>query len=156
MNDKQLSKVNQFFSEELFRHMNDVAIFQHEDGSYEFFNKYLVRKDSNGYRVTSKYGFQLQVFSALKFAAAWCIFDNRNKHAQAKRLEYLDQMLSGSEVSIEMHKNLLRKAKDTENKLIYAAKLSEDQNKKKRMLAEMQSFIKESNMLQTQKFANKR
>lgn len=156
MNDKQLTRVNQFLSKELFQHMNDVAIFQHEDGSYEFFNKYLVSKDPFGYKVTSKYGSQMHVFSALKFATAWCIFDNRNKHAQAKRLEYLDQMLSGSEVSIEMHKNLLRKAKDTENKLIYAAKLSEDQNKKKRMLAEIQAFIKESNILQTQKFANKR
>lgn len=155
MNNKVLTKVNKFLAKELFQNMNDIIIFQNEDGSYEFFNKFNVVKETYGYQVYSKYNSETHRFSSLKSAAAWCVFENRNKYVQAKRIEYLDQMISGSEVSIEMQKILLKKARETESKLIYAAKLNEEQNKRKRMIAEIQSYIRESNRLQTQKFSHK-
>lgn len=155
MNDKLLTKVNKFLSKELFHNMNDIIIFQNDDGSYEFFNKYNVIKEEYGYQVFSKYNSETHRFSSLKSATAWCIFENRNKYVQAKRIKYLDQMISGSEVSIEMQRNLLKKAKETESKLIYAAKLNEEQHKRKRMITEMQSYIRESSRLQTQKFSHK-
>ncbi len=155
MNDKLLTKVNKFLSKELFHNMNDIIILQNEDGSYEFFNKYNVIKESYGYQVSLKYNSETYRFSSLKSATAWCIFENRNKYVQAKRIQYLDQMISGSEVSIEMQRNLLKKSKETESKLIYAAKLNEEQYKRKRMVAEMQSYIRESSRLQTQKFSHK-
>jgi hypothetical protein len=155
MNNKVLTKINKFLAKELFQNMNDIIIFQNDDGSYEFFNKYNVIKEVCGYQVYSKYNSETHRFSSLKSAAAWCIFENRNKYVQAKRIEYLDQMISGSEVSIEMQRNLLKKAKETESKLIYAAKLNEEQHKRKRMITEMQSYIRESSRLQTQKFSHK-
>jgi hypothetical protein len=155
MNDKLVTKVNQFLSKELFQNMNDIAIFQNDDGSYEFFNKYLVIKHHSGYKVKTKFDSHERLFSSLKFAVTWCIFENRNKYVRAKRIEYLDQMLAGSEVSIEIHRHLIKKAKETENKLIYVAKLTEEQAKRKKMLGEMYTYVNESKSLQTQKFAAK-
>jgi hypothetical protein len=65
-------------------------------------------------------------------------------------------MIAGTEASIEVHKNLIKKTTNTENQLIYIAKLSEEQAKRKQMVQEMASFINESRNWQTRKFVAKR
>jgi uncharacterized protein YchJ len=65
-------------------------------------------------------------------------------------------MLAGTEVSIEVHKNLIRKTSNTENQLIYIAKLSEEQVKRKQMITELSSFVNETKSWQTRKFVAKR
>jgi hypothetical protein len=92
----------------------------------------------------------------LKNALTWCIFENRTKFSQARRIEYLDNMIAGTEVSIEVHKNLIKKTTNTESQLIYIAKLSEEQAKRKLMIQEMTSFMNESKKWQTRKFVAKR
>jgi hypothetical protein len=156
MNDVTLNKISQFLSKEFFNNMSDVAIIQHEDGSYEFFNRYIVHQVKTGYQVHLKYNSDVKLFSSVKNALTWCIFEHRTKFMQARRIEYLDSMIAGTEASIEVHKNLIRKTTNTENQLIYIAKLSEEQAKRKQMVQEMTSFINESKTWQTRKFVAKR
>lgn len=151
-----LNKISQFLSKEFLQNMSDISMIQHEDGSYEFFNRYTVRQVKIGYEVHLNYNSDVKIFSSLKNALTWCIFENRTKFTQARRIEYLDNMLAGTEVSIEVHRNLIRKTSNTENQLIYIAKLSEEQAKRKQMILELASFVNESKNWQTRKFVAKR
>jgi hypothetical protein len=156
MNDIMLNKISQFLTKEFLQNMSSIAMVQNNDGSYEFFNRYKVQKIKIGYEVQLKYNSDVKLFSSLKNALTWCIFENRTKFMQARRIEYLDSMIAGTEVSIEVHKNLIKKTTNVENQLIYIAKLSEEQAKRKLMIQEMTSFINESKKWQTRKFVAKR
>lgn len=156
MNDKIINRVADFFNTRLLNTVGDISIFQNDDGSYELFNRYVVYKKPNGYLVTPIYNSDEKLFSSLKNAVTWCVFENRKKYQKAQRIEYLDKMITGMDLNIEVHKRLIKKSTDIENKLIYAAKLSDEQNKKKIMLHEMSGYIHESKALQTQKFDAKR
>lgn len=155
MNDKLVERISQFLSRELFHKMGDIAIFKYEDGTYELFNKYYIIEEKGYYSIKPKHYENTKTFSSLRNAVTWCSFDNRNKLTQANRIEYLDTMISGLDANITVHKNLINKTKDIENKLIYIAKMSEEQTKKKFMVEEMSSFINESRNWQTRKFAAK-
>ena len=154
--DIEQNKVAQILKKEFFSKMSDIAMMQNEDGSYEFFNRFTVYPTDNGYQIFIRNSSDIKLFSSLKNALTWCIFENRTKYSQAKRIEYLDCMIAGADMNIQIHRNLMKKATDTEYKLIYAAKLSEEQTRKRQMVAEMTSFINESNNWQTRKFATKR
>lgn len=156
MNDKVIERVSQFLLRELFTKLEDVAILQHEDGTYEFFNRYSIKKENNDmFRVSLKYNSDIKQFSSLKNAVTWCVFDYRNKFSRANRIEYLDKMIVASELNIAVHKNLARKTHDIDTKLIFLAKLNEDQVKRKTYLEEMFGYFRESKQLQTQKFSTK-
>jgi len=155
MNDKLVEKINQFLSKELLHKMGDIAIFKYEDGTYELFNKYHIIEEKGNYIIKPKRSFDTMNFSSLRNAVTWCSFDNRNKLTQADRIAYLDSMISGLDANITVHKNLIARTKDVEYKLIYIAKMSEEQAKKKYMVEEMSSFINESKNWQTRKFATK-
>lgn len=152
--DKLTAKISSFLTREFFK-VSNIAIIKNDDGSYEFFNRYSISENPTGYKVESKYNSEIRYFASLKNAVTWCIFENRNKFTQAKRIEYLDQMISGNETAIDLHKKLIRKSQNLEHKLIYIAKLSEEQIRKKQMVQEMASYIAESNTWQTRKFATK-
>jgi hypothetical protein len=156
MNDVMLNKISQFLSKEFLQNMSNISMIQNNDGSYEFFNRYTVHQVKTGYEVHLKYNSDVKMFSSLKNALTWCIFENRTKFTQARRIEYLDNMLAGTEVSIEVHKNLIKKTSNTDNQLIYIAKLSEEQAKRKQMILELASFVNESKNWQTRKFVAKR
>ncbi len=151
-----LNKISQFLTKEFLQSMSNIAMVQNTDGSYEFFNRYKVQQVKIGYEVHLKYNSDIKLFSSLKNALTWCIFENRTKFSQARRIEYLDNMIAGTEVSIEVHKNLIKKTTNTESQLIYIAKLSEEQAKRKLMIQEMTSFMNESKKWQTRKFVAKR
>lgn len=155
MNNKLKEKVTQFLAKEFQYRVGDISIFVNDDGTYEFFNKYYIKENPNGYEVTCKYNSDVRLFSVLKNAVAWCIFDQRNKYAKAARIEYIDKMIGSTELSILLHRKLIQKSKDIENKLIYSAKLNEDQLKRKTYIIEMAGYINESRQWQTQKFATK-
>lgn len=155
MNDRLVEKINQFLSKELFHKMGDIAIFKYEDGTYELFNKYYIVEEKGSYIIKPKHSFDTKNFSSLRNAVTWCSFDNRNKLTQANRIEFLDTMILGLDSNITVHRNLITRAKDLEIKLIYIAKMSEEQARKKYMVEEMSSFINESRTWQTRKFAAK-
>lgn len=155
MNNLIIAKIEKFFAKEFPSKYKDILIFQNDDGSYELFDKYLINKHVAGYLITSKYCTDGKIFSSLKNAVTWCIFDNKNKVHQTNRIEYLDKMLAGTEVNILVHKKLIEKTSDIEHKLIYVSKLSQEQVRKKEMLEELDDFIVQSKNWQTRKFAPK-
>ena len=145
-------KVLEFLMKEFYQNMTDVAIFKNDDGSYELFNKYYISKTTNGYKVSLKYFSQQKIFASLKNAVTWCIFENGNKYSQAKRIEFLDQMIEGMEMNMEVHKRLIKKTKDADSRIIYVSKLVEDQAKKKKMVKELASYVTEAKTAQAKKF----
>jgi hypothetical protein len=156
MNDTEIQKITEFFSKDFFYKLENIAILQHDNGSYEFFNKYIILKEKKYYRLIYKYNSTEKLFSSIKNAVAYCIFEERNKFYEAERIEYLDQMLSGKDLSISHYRKLIGKTTDLETKLIYLAKLTEEENKKKLFTEELLGYIQESNVYQTKKFAAKR
>lgn len=154
INNKHITKVTNFLSKEYMKNVSNISIFQNEDGSYDFFNKYTIRENSG--RVTVDLNYATKFFSSLKHAVTWCVHDHENKLTNAKRIEYLDIMISGTEVAIDMHKKLLKKSKDMEITLIHLAKLNEEKLKRSTLIREMEGFILDSKNLQTKKFAVKR
>lgn len=155
MNDRNIAKLDKFFKKEFVNNMDDVAIFRNSDGSYELFDKYLIHKNEDYYRLTTKYSSTTKCFSSLKNAVTWCIFDKRNKLDVLSRIEELDRMIDGMDISINIHKKLIEKSKDRELKLIYAAKLSQEQVVRKKYINELLTFINDSKYWQSQRFAAK-
>ena len=101
---KALNKLDSFFSADLEKTVADVIILQHSTGGYELFNKYDLYKENNFVKVMVRYTHTIKEFSSLKVAMSWCIYDKRNKITEAKRLEQLDQLLTGINVAINSHK----------------------------------------------------
>jgi hypothetical protein len=67
----------------------------------------------------------------------------------------LDMNLSSVEVHILIHSKLFKKAKKTEDKLIYLAKLNEDKFQKKSMSEELNKYIVNSYAWQQKRFGLK-
>jgi len=155
MNNKHLDKLDKFLKKEFVNKVNDIAIFKDSNGTYELFDRYIIKKNEQYYTLVCKYGSIEKTFMSLKNAVTWCIFDKRNKLDVLARIENLDRMLEGIDVSINIHKRLIEKSKDKELRLIYAAKLSQEQVKRKKYLNELLVFINDSKYWQSQRFALK-
>mgnify|MGYP003332683708 FL=1 len=87
--------------------------------------------------------FRSVFFYSLKNAVTWCIFQKRNKLREANRVEYLDKSLESIRNMIVWHKTLIKKVTDPEIRLIYLAKLSYDDSKRRTLLKELNSFLQE-------------
>lgn len=154
MNKTTIDKISRFLLNEFNNNLSNISFFQNIDGTYEIFGRYYVKKHNLGYKVTSLNRSKEVFFSDLRNAVAWCIFDYTNKFFKSSRVEYIDSMLSGLDLNIQIHKRLIKNTKDIDNKLIFVAKLYEDQLRKKHYLDEMQTYINESRILQTKKFSS--
>lgn len=150
-NQVLLNKINSFFSTDLEKSMANIMIMQNDDGTYELFNKYIISTEHADVVVKSKYTHTVKKFSSLPIAVTWCIFDKRNKIAELNRVEYLDQMLSGLNYSITLHKKLFKNNKDMT--FISLAKLSQDLYKKKLLNTELMEYIAESKIWQLKQFS---
>lgn len=153
---KNQSKIEKFFVKELSSELSEVFIVDYDDGSYELFNKYRIEPLDNGlFKVVYFTASGEHIFSSKKHAFTWCIFDKYKKIRESNRIEELDLLLSGLEVSMAQQKKLLARAKDNETKLIYLVKLQEARRKKNAMTKEINSYINISKHWQTNKFTNK-
>lgn len=136
--------------------LQDLVIYQESDGSYQLFNKYVIRKVSPGeYAVTTNSSDTLLRFNSLKNATAWCIFDKRNKFYETRRILELDNKLGGIEVDILIHQKLFKKSKLDEDLLINIAKLNEDRIKKQMIMEELDGYVAESKVWQERRFERK-
>lgn len=149
-------KIENFLKKEFNSNLKDICIIQSEDGSFELFNEYVIRKQTNGlYNVSPLYIISSHQFTSLKNAFTWCIFHKYKRFKDTKRIEELDLLLSSVNVTLFQQKKLLLKSKDLENKLIYNAKIHEEKIKKNIMLKELTNYINISKHLQTRKFLDK-
>jgi hypothetical protein len=151
--EKQLEKLMQT---EFVGQLEDVIIFQNPDNSYELFNTYHINKNNNDeYIVKMHTTFTTHNFNTLKHAVAWCTFDKRNMLYQSNRILKLDNLLAGLEVDISLHTKMFKNAKNTEDRLIFLSKLSEDKLKKRQITDELYTYINDSKRWQTKRFNTK-
>jgi len=156
MTDKNNEKLEKFFSKDFILKYKNLIILQNEDGTYDLFDRYCITKWKNRYKIIFRYNSNEKIFSSIKNAVTWCIFDYRNRFTECNRIEYLDKILSSIDNGIVIHKSLLnKKSIDYSDKLIYASKLSEEISRKKYMQEEMNSFIVQSRIWQSEKFSVK-
>lgn len=155
IDDRTLAKIEKFIPKSYIKDLEDVIVYQNEDGSYELFNKYKIEKlSSNEYNVYI-WGISSLTFYSLKNAVTWCTYDKRNRVLDSNRIHYLDSGLVRIEAMIEQHQRLVKKANNPDSKLIYLAKLTEEKLHKKQMLSEIGSYINQSKLWQTQRFNRK-
>lgn len=149
-------KLDKMISTSEFSKLQDVVIFKDTDGTYQLFNKYHIRKNSdNDIIVSLNNGDDINSFFSLKNAVCWCVFDKLGKYVLANRIIDLDMHLSSIEVHISIHSKMFKKAKKTEDKLIYLAKLNEDKHQKRSMSDELSNYIRNSYTWQQQRFGLK-
>ena len=92
---------------------------------------YIKKKDTNDVVVSLNNGDDVNSFCNMKNAVCWCVLDKIGKYNLADRVIDLDMHLSSVEVHISIHSKLFKKAKKTEDKLIYLAKLNQDKLQQK-------------------------
>ena len=83
------------------------------------------------------------------------VLDKIGKYHLADRVINLDMHLSSLEVHISIHSKLFKKAKKTEDKLIYLAKLNQDKLQKSAMSEELSKYIQDSYNWQQKRFGLK-
>lgn len=147
--EKKFKKV---ISKQELDRLQDIAIFQNPNGTYEVFNSYLIDKKPEGAIVKLYNGDTINSFYNLKNAMCWCIFDKRGRYSSADRIVELDLKLSAIEVNMTMHQKLFKKSKDADTRLIYLAKLNEDKYKKRQMTDELNAYLAESNSWQQRSY----
>ena len=151
--EKQLEKL---MKTDFVGQLEDVIIFQNPDNSYELFNMYHINKSgTNEYIVKMHTTFTTHNFNTLKHAVAWCTFDKRNMLYQSNRILKLDNLLAGLEVDISLHTKMFKNAKNTDDRLIFLSKLSEDKLKRRHITDELYTYINDSKKWQTRRFNTK-
>ena len=150
-NDK---KIADFFYREYENKTKDISIFRNTDGSYELYDKYIIteNKTSKKYLIQKRTTHLEKNFSSLKNAVTWCVFEKYNKINEMKRIEQLDGTIESMESSIVRYKTLIHKTKDQGYRLIYSAKLSNDEIKKAALVEELLSFINDAKLWQEKLF----
>jgi len=139
-----------------FSKLQDVVIFQDTNGTYSLFNKYHIKKkDTNDVVVSLNNGDDVNSFCNMKNAVCWCVLDKIGKYQLANRVIDLDMHLSSVEVHITIHSRLFKKARKTEDKLIYLAKLNQDKLQQKAMSEELSKYIQDSYVWQQKRFSSK-
>lgn len=156
MNDTVvLNKINQFFNDDIINRSANIAIFKNPDGSYEFFNKFIIKQENNKVKIYKKTTHDVRTFLSLKFAVAWCVFEEKNKIIEMRKIEDLDRKLGSVDAEIKLHKYLIQNTKNNESKLIYNAKLSNEIAIRKELMHEASNIIKLSTQYQSDRFNKK-
>ena len=149
-------KLDKMISNSEFAKLQDVVIFKDTDGTFNLFNKYHIKKkDVNDIVVSLNNGDDVNSFFNMKNAVCWCVLDKIGKYHLADRVINLDMHLSSLEVHISIHSKLFKKAKKTEDKLIYLAKLNQDKLQKSAMSEELSKYIQDSYIWQQKRFSSK-
>jgi len=142
--DKNLLKLEKVISQEYIDELRDIIIYQDIDGSFNLYGKYKVIKTVDGvYKVNVDTTYTEQIFYKLTNAIAWCSFDKRKLYNKASRLQQLDRLVYSMDTEIQIQAKLLKKTKDPSNAIIYLSKLSNNKEKKRNFISELNYFITE-------------
>tara|TARA_R110000868_G_scaffold200494_1_gene447869 strand:+ start:1389 stop:1862 length:474 start_codon:yes stop_codon:yes gene_type:complete len=156
INDKTIARIISFLHTAYATKNDDISIYRNDDGSYDFFDRYIIVDHGAKVTVEIKYNYGTHEFSSLKNAVTWCIFEKQNKIMITKRIASLDSMISSVEAEIAIHKGMVKRSKIPDSTLIWLAKLNEEQRSRTAMVNELDGYIRESKNWQSKKFAMKR
>lgn len=149
-------KLTKIISYKERKNIESISIFEISKNRYSVFGKYyIVKKSKSNIEVKQLNGELIHSFFSMRNAICWCIYDLRGKYMSANRVITLDRNISNEEAQIAVHSGLFNRAKNTDDKLIFLAKLNEEKLKRSQMHSELEDYIAESNFWQQQKFKMK-
>lgn len=149
-----VSKLARFFDQELEEAKKFLIVSN--NGVYELFGRFKIEPKKTYFLVTDFKTKETVEFSSLKYAVAWCILLDGEKHVDSRRLHTLDLKLCSLYTDIAVHRKMLKSANDSDAKLLYKIKLQEDSFKKKTVIKEIDTYINNSKTLQGKKFTVKK
>jgi hypothetical protein len=128
------------------------SVITKEGDSYKLFESYQIQKQDIEFSIEKVNYHGKLLFSNLKNSVTWVVLDRMNDIMGAKRLVELDQRLSGLEINIKIYEKLLNKTKDTNNKILFQAKLTEEKHKRIHVIRELGSLAEKSKKWQLRQF----
>ena len=149
---KIVTRLNNFFDEELRSDVKDILITRDSTGRYTLFGEYSITPNKGNFTVRGKN--TKEVFATIKNALAYVTLHNARKYSEARRIQQLDLSLCSVNVELAVHRNILKNKTDYDSRLIYIIKIQEDTIKKRRIVEEIKSHINNSIKIQTSKFAS--
>lgn len=149
-------KVEAFFDDGYASALVDKFIFKDHDGIYHLYGKYYIIpvESKKIYNIYVKGTHTNKSFYTLKNAVSWCISDKRHKFVESNRIEQLDKDIFRIETSLQLYEKLIKRTRDTEQKLIYLAKQSHEKIKKKNIKYELNKLISSMDAWQIAQFNN--
>ena len=155
IDNKSIARITKAIPKKVIADLQDLSIISNGPGSYCLYNKYYINKQGQTFVVTLETSSTEMTFNTLKSAATWCSYDKRNMIVAANRISVLDFRMSSIDADILLHSQLLKRAKNEDGKLIYAAKLTEEKLKKKQIANELNKYIEESVSWQNKRWNKK-
>jgi|TARA_B110000495_G_C22601640_1_gene359742 hypothetical protein len=149
-------KLGEILKKEVIKELQHLYIKQDKYGAYTLFNEYRIKQDSDNYfEITNKQWEYPKTFTSIKNAVSFTVLHKHNNVTPAKELETLDSKLSSVDVELQMHKILLKKAKDLDTYFIFQTKIQNDTDKKQYILKELRQHINSSKRFQDSLFDQK-
>lgn len=149
-------KLEKFFLKQLTTDIKDMLIVRDELGNYELFGKYRIEQYKNGLCKVIRFRYaEEHMFSSLKNAFIWCIFNKNSKISESKRIKELDFLLDSLNTRLYQQSRLYLKSKTPDIKFIYLAKIHENKIKRNQILKEIKTFTSISRYCQHKIFTGK-
>jgi len=119
--------------------------------------KMLIVAGPTGYELFGRIQYDEKVeLSSLKHAVAWCILADCGKYHQSRRLHFLDLKLLSLATDTTIHRKKLKSASTDYDRLLYKIKLQEDFHRRKTVISEIETYIKNSKNLHEVKMTPKK
>jgi hypothetical protein len=152
-------KLDKFLEKNVTSAVKDLLVWKNNDGTYNIFGNYKITLLENGlYKIDilDNPDKPELIVSSLKTAVTWCIFEKNKKYKETRRIIEIDSLLGSLDVGIAIHRRMMQKSSDIEDKLLYSIKLNEEKLKKKRFLEEIKEYVNLSKYWQNAKFKENR
>ena len=148
-------KVQKFLHDQLTTNKKtmDIMLLPVDENSYMLFGEYAIFNKNDWYLVCVDDNVDTErKFSTLKTAVTWCVFHQRRKILECRKIEHLDSKLDSLEIDLIQKTKVLHNTKNNDIKCIYDTKIEEDNIKKKSLLKQLNYFINISKNWQTNTF----
>lgn len=152
LKDEDLVELKHVLNDTMIKKLQDIIVFQEDDGSYVLFDRYVITHTNGQYTVYRIGGNLVNHFYKLKYAVCWCIFDRRDKFYDCRNIIELDRKLSSLEIDIQIHEKMAKRIKNLEERTIFVAKLHEDRSRRNLVLSGLNKYVMESNTWQMNRF----
>lgn len=149
---KTFDILNKILNKEKMSILERKMIFQDDDGSYNLFGTYIIKKTIMGFLVEKKHTHTINIFMDLRNAVTWSTLDKCQNYNDSARVLYLDKLLSGTIQNMITHENLCKKTKDMEKRILYLTKINEDKIKKRSISTELNNYTEKCKTWQYRQF----
>lgn len=148
MTDKDFLKaIQKIIDPNTVNSIKRFVIIQEKNG-YRVFEKYIITKTNEGFKVIQLHNDAEHMFLTLKNALTWCTLHNKNLVFEAQRLKFLDSQLNGLTISTDLLLRYLKKTKEKDKKFIYSNKITENRLKHNSLTVEISNLSQKAKRYQ--------